>query len=166
MVRMKRVLSFFLLLYCPYEKEVCICFNTLALFLLWFVLVGWKHNSAGEYCLMSTSRIVQWSQLNAAIGSFGGGPTCKLPTCGKKCSDPLPGFKCNLLNLCFKLGRIQAEMKRPMSIKSFNKVLCSMYRGDCSPLCTNTPKWDEHSGRREPESLKVYWMAINVQYSA
>lgn len=105
---------------------------------------------SGEYCLMSTSGIVQGSQLSAAFNVIWGG--CKICT---MCLDLLPCLKYSLLD-----GKKQKERDQQKS----NKASCNMYRVGNIPQ-RSPPKWHECSDRREPESLNVHWMAINIQYS-
>lgn len=58
--KVKRVLSFFSVALSSVWKDVCICFNTMALFLLWFLHSGGPGNTIRqEYCLKSTWGIVQ-----------------------------------------------------------------------------------------------------------
>lgn len=74
----------FLLLYCLYDKKCAYILTPWHFFLLWFLHFGGMGTwFSGEYSFMSTSRIVQWSQLNAVFKSFGDDPNCKLPTWGK-----------------------------------------------------------------------------------
>lgn len=107
-------------------KDVCICFNTVALFLLWFVRFfgGMGTRFSGEYCLMPSVRIVQWSQLNAAFESFGwSGQKRKMPVAGEERSGRLPGLKCNLLICISKLEE-----------KS------DVFRGPDLEMCPNIPQ--------------------------
>lgn len=62
-VKVKRVLSFFSVALLSLWKDVCKCFNTMALFLLWFLHSDGTWNTIPqEYWLKSTWGIVQWSQ--------------------------------------------------------------------------------------------------------
>lgn len=59
-VKVKRVLSFFSVALLSVWKDVCICFNTMTLFLLWFLHSDVTGNTIRqEYCLKSTWGIVQ-----------------------------------------------------------------------------------------------------------
>lgn len=69
--------------------------------------------------------------------------------------DANAGEECSgRLNLYFKLERKLEEKKVKYS------------KGQTRKCVQTSPKWNECSDRREPESLNVHWMAINVQYSA
>lgn len=116
---------------------MCICFNTVALFLLSFVLffyyvvflVGWKHDSVE----------------NAVFHCQPGELFCDL-------------------NLTLLLDHLRVGRKRKK--EECDKFTVGGYSECPSGKCVYTPKWVECSDRRELESLNVCWMTMNWQYSA
>lgn len=84
-VKAKRVLALFLRCFIVRMERCVHMFNTVALFLLWFLHFGGTGNMIWqEYCLISTWWIVQWSQTKRCSQLTWGCFTIRVPNRKKK----------------------------------------------------------------------------------
>lgn len=119
---MKWVLSFSVALLSVW-KEVRIDFNTVALFLLWFVHFGGMRTwFSGEYCLRSTSRIVQWSQRCVQV--VWGWSKMQVANTGESVQTL---FKVWLITRELVIQTWKQKERSQQKIQSFNKASCDTY---------------------------------------
>lgn len=148
-------------------KEVRIYFNTVALFLLWFIHFGGMGTwFGGEYCLMCQPQEL-FSDLNLTLCS---GHLGVIQNAGCQHGKSVQTIfqvwiiTRELVIQTWKESGRKKETNRRSNPSTKHHVICAEWEMFPNVYCH--PKCDECSKRREPfESLNVHWMAIIVQYS-
>lgn len=119
-------------------NEVRIYFNTVALFLLWFILVGWEHDSVENIVLCQPQESFGDLNLNAVFRSFGGWSKMQVAITEKRVQTLFQVW--NIACDSNLEGNKQKERDQ-MKIQSFNKASCDMYRaGEMFPNVYRQPQ--------------------------